>query len=119
MTVFYAMRKLRRNPSTFSSAVILHFNQNFWWKLNLEWNIELGLLNMLMDAKKRYNLICLKESLIVGCCSLWNHRNRSIFDAAPISLEICFQEFLTSVDLVMHRSKPSLKEGMTHWVDTL
>ena len=84
----------------------------------MEWNNDLDLFNMLTDAK-RYKLICFKESLIVGCWSLWNHMNRCIFDNHPISLDIYFQDFLSSFDLVRHKAKPSLKEGMTQWVDTL
>ena len=95
------------------------FSRNFWWKLNIEWNADLDLLLMLMEAKRRYNLICFKESLIVGCWAIWTHRNRNIFDNQEIDLDVCFQDFVCCFKLVMHRAKPSLKEGMSQWVDTL
>ena len=95
------------------------FSRNFWWKLLLEWNNDLDLFSMLLAAKKSYKLICFKEILIVGCWSIWNHRNRSIFDNQPVCLDNCFEDFIYSFKLIMHRAKPSLKEGMTQWVDTL
>ena len=101
------------------SDTIIEESRNIWWRLNLEWESDLDLINMLIDAKKRYNLICFKESLIVGCWSIWNHRNRCIFCNADLDLDVCFTDFVASFHLILHKVKPSLKEGMPQWLDIL
>jgi hypothetical protein len=95
------------------------FSQRFWWKLNMEWNTDLGIFDMLIDAKQRFGFSCFKESLIIGCWSIWNHRNKFIFDNQLINLPVCFIFFKESFELVRYRAKPSLLEGMTEWLDTL
>jgi Zn-dependent peptidase ImmA (M78 family) len=74
---------------------------------------------MLKDGKQRHGGICFKEILIIGAWSLWNHRNRIIFDNEDRSKQPCFVMFKEYFALVMHRAKPSLKEGMQQWIDSL
>ena len=95
------------------------FSHAFWNKLHLEWNNNLALLELLMDGNSRTNLSCFKEVLLTGCWSQWNHRNKIIFDGQDLDLMECFSLFKETFALVMHRAKPSLKEGMQQWVDTL
>jgi hypothetical protein len=95
------------------------FSQNFWWRLGYEWNTNLALIDMLKDGKHRHGGICFKEILIIGTWNLWNHRNRIIFDNEDRSLETCYGMFKEYFALVMHRAKPSLKEGMQQWIDNL
>jgi hypothetical protein len=37
------------------------FSLNFWWKLNMEWNTDLDIFDMLLEARKGNNLIFLKK----------------------------------------------------------
>ena len=95
------------------------FSQIFWWKLNQEWNMDLDIIDMLIDGRNRFNQKCFKEYLIIGCWSLWNHRNKIIFDGGHLSLDSCFSFFKETFSLIRHRAKPSLNDGMQQWLDTL
>ena len=55
------------------------FSQTFWWRLNQEWNYDLDLYEMLLDGHARASHSSFKECLIIGCWSLWIHRNNIIF----------------------------------------
>ena len=55
------------------------FSQCFWWSLNMEWNSNSQLIDMLIEGRKRYKIIFLREILMVGCWSNWNHRNKDIY----------------------------------------
>jgi hypothetical protein len=57
--------------------------------------------------------------MMAGCWSIWNQRNSIIFDNVQRDLDSCFNFFKTSLGLIRHRIKPSLKEGMQDWLDTL
>ena len=80
------------------------FSQTFWWKLNLEWNSYLQGLDRLVDVKQTNNFICYKEVVIAGCWSVWNHRNKIIFDNQNLDILVCFWVFKQSFALVMHRA---------------
>jgi hypothetical protein len=102
---------------TYFSDVI--FCQTFWWKLNFEWNTDLSIIDMLMDCRSRYNLKRFKEVIIIGCWAMWNHRNKNIFENQSIGQTECFRIFKQDFHLMMHRAKPSLKEGMQQWLNTM
>ena len=74
---------------------------------------------MLIDAKNRSTNQFFDIAMIAGCWSIWNHRNKIIFDGELRSLELCFSFFVDSVNVIRHRIKPSLKEGMQAWLDLL
>jgi hypothetical protein len=95
------------------------FSQTFWWRLGMEWDTDLSLIDMLIDGKQRNNSIYFKEAMIIGCWTIWIHRNKFIFDNAPICQDRCFAMFRESFALIMYRAKPSLKDGMQQWLDTL
>lgn len=95
------------------------FSQNLWWKIGEEWNTDLLLLDMIMDAERRSFNPFFKIAMIAGCWSLWNHRNSIIFDNQQRSLDICYNFFKSSIQEIRHRVKPGLKEGMQDWIDTL
>lgn len=42
------------------------FSQNFWLSLKIEWNPELELLKMLIEARNRLDIMCYREALIAG-----------------------------------------------------
>ena len=95
------------------------FSQNFWSKLNIDWQCNLNLMDMLVEAKGRSNLAFFDIAMMVGCWSIWNHRNKIIFEGDPVNLDVCFDFFLVSVHLIRHRIRPSLKEGLLTWLDLL
>jgi hypothetical protein len=43
------------------------FSQNFWWKLGEEWNVELDIMDMIIDARDRSQNTFFKEIMISGC----------------------------------------------------
>ena len=59
------------------------------------------------------------EIMIVGCWSIWNQRNDLIFEGIPCSISDCRYEFIKTFKLTMLRAKPSLKEGMSSWIDNI
>jgi hypothetical protein len=95
------------------------FSQRFWWQLNFEWNTELGIMGLLIDGKRRHNISCFKEILMAGCWTLWNKRNRLIFESEEMDMLSTIRFFKDTFVLIRHRTKPSLKEGMSQWLDTL
>ena len=95
------------------------FSKDFWSILGESWDTKLGFIEMLLDAQQRSTNIFFKVTLIAGCWSLWNHRNKIIFDNKQRSLVSCLNLFKVSVSLIRHRVKPSLKEGMQDMLDLL
>jgi hypothetical protein len=84
-----------------------------------EWDTNMPLHDMIIEAKYRYNKKFFKEALIVGCWTIWNHRNKAIFENEYIDPLTCIFMFKESFSVIMHRAKPSLREGMQQWLDTL
>ena len=76
-------------------------------------------MDMLIEAKNRSQNPFFKLSMIAVCWSIWNHRNKIIFDAGIRDQETCFNFFKVSVGDIRHRIKPSLKEGLQIWIDGL
>jgi hypothetical protein len=95
------------------------FSQTFWWKIGEEWNLDFDLINMIIDANNRSSNQFFKEAMMCGCWSIWNERNGIIFDGMHRDLNHCYSFFKSSVGMIRHRVKPSLKEGMQNWLDTL
>ena len=95
------------------------FSMEFWNKLGESWDIELQFNDMIMDAKNRSGNNFFKIAMMAGCWSLWNHRNKIIFDNEQRSMNTCSAFFKASIEDIRHRVKPSLKEGMQAWIDNL
>jgi hypothetical protein len=74
---------------------------------------------MISEVGPLFSTSCFIEVLMLVCWSIWNHRNRAIFDNKPININECLRFFKEDFILVRHRAKPSLKEGMSSWLDTL
>jgi hypothetical protein len=83
-----------------------------------EWNTNLPLIDMLIEGKRRKNKICFKDVLIVRSWSIWNHRNIIIFENESINQDKCYNMSREYFYTIMHRAKPSLKEGMQRWIDS-
>jgi hypothetical protein len=52
------------------------------------------------------------ETTMVGCWSFWIHRMRANFENQNISWYL-LQVLKESFELVMHKARPNLKEGMS------
>jgi hypothetical protein len=74
--------------------------------------LDFDLINMIIDAKNRSSNLFFKEALMCGCWSIWNERNGIIFDGKYRYLNRCYSFLKSSVGMIRHRVKPSLKEGM-------
>ena len=87
--------------------------------MGIEWNSDMDLNSMIQDAKQRYSMTFIMEILITGCWSLWDQRNSYIFREKTPNLNSCIAHLKNSFVMIMHRARPSLKEGMQAWLDTL
>ena len=95
------------------------FSQGFWWNIGFEWNSDMEINNMIIDAKHRYKIDHFMEAMILGCWSIWNQRNGMIFEGIPCSINECKNEFVRYFKMTMLRAKPTLKEGMSSWIDNI
>ena len=95
------------------------FSQGFWWNLGIEWNTDMGIHDLIIAAKQRYQLDFFMEIMIVGSWSIWNQRNGWIFEGIPCSITECRYDFNKTFKLTMLRAKPSLKDGMSSWIDNI
>jgi hypothetical protein len=95
------------------------FSQSFWWAIGMEWNPDLDLYSMIADAKNRFSHNFMMEIFITGCWSIWEQRNDAIFRGIYPDVQRCVDRFKFFISLNLHRAKPSLKEGMQSWLDTL
>lgn len=95
------------------------FSQNFWMALGFEWNTDLDIINMLMDGKQRTTSACFKETLLAGCWSIWKHKNSIIFYHKPRSITYALCCFKEHFGMIMKKARPTLKDGMQDWLDTL
>jgi hypothetical protein len=96
-----------------------NFSQGFWWAIGIEWNVDMDIHQMIADAKIRYSMSFIMDIIITGCWSLWDQRNNAIFNGVDPNLQRCIIKFRNYFCLNMHRAKPSLREGMQSWLDTL
>jgi hypothetical protein len=73
---------------------------------------------MLIEAENSSFNPFFKIAMIVGCWSIWNHRNKNHFlwDSKRY-IEVCYQLFKEAISMIRHRVRPSLKEGMQDWLD--
>jgi hypothetical protein len=53
------------------------------------------------------------EVLMAGCWTLWNKRNRLIFDGDDVDIHSSVTFFKEIFSLIRHRAEPSLKDGMS------
>jgi hypothetical protein len=85
----------------------------------MQWEEEYDIYEMISYFREAMEQSCFMEALIIGCWSIRNHRNNAIFEDRAVNLSTCFNFFKESILLIRHMAKPSLKEGMTVWLDTL
>jgi hypothetical protein len=95
------------------------FSERFWWAIGMEWNPGMDLYNMIVDAKNTYSHKFIMEIPITGCWSIWEQRNDAIFRGIYPDVQRCVTRFKSFISLNLYRAKPSLKEGMQSWLDTL
>lgn len=95
------------------------FSQGFWWSIGIEWNLDNNIFDMILDAKRRYQVNFMMEIMIIGCWSLWCQRNDLIFEGIPANIHSCKAEFIKTFHLTMIRAKPSLKDGLSSWIDNV
>jgi hypothetical protein len=50
--------------------------------LGVYWDLTLDFQAMVLHARIQFNYVIFREVFIIGCWSLWCHRNDIIFDAA-------------------------------------
>jgi hypothetical protein len=95
------------------------FSMRFWWAIGIEWNTDMQLHNMIKDAKNIYSLDFFMEIIITRCWSLWDQRNSFIFNQIDPPFNRFIHKFKDYCSIILHRARPSLKEGMQAWLDTL
>lgn len=69
-------------------------SQKNWWKLGIEWNLDLNLMEILVHSGiMNQNITCFNEIMILGCWALCNHRNQIIFHNGNRIINSAFQVF--------------------------
>jgi hypothetical protein len=96
-----------------------NFSQAFWWALNIEWDTDRDLHDMISEVKRRYSMEIIMEIIITGCWTIWDQRNNMIFNLIRPTIPACITKFRIYCSVIMHRARPSLKDGMQAWLDTL
>jgi hypothetical protein len=96
-----------------------NFSQSFWWALNIEWDTDRDLHDMITDVKRRYSMDFIMEIIITGCWALWDQRNDMIFNHINHFVPSYIIKFKIYCSVILHRARPSLKEAMQAWLDTL
>jgi predicted SAM-dependent methyltransferase len=77
-----------------------------WRKIREEWNNELDIVDMMIEAKKKNKFNNLFKKAVL------NHRNKIIFDREHRDLDQCYSFLRSSIMMFRHRDKTSLKDGM-------
>jgi hypothetical protein len=96
-----------------------NFSQAFWWDLNIEWDTDRDLQDMISEVKRRYSMEFIMEIIITGCWAIWDQRNNMIFNLIRPTIPTCITKFRIYCSVIMHRARLSLKDGMQAWLDTL
>jgi hypothetical protein len=96
-----------------------NYSQAFWWALNIEWDTDRDLHDMISEVKRRYSMEFIMEIIITGCWAIWDQRNNKIFNQIRPTIPACIAKFKIYCSAIMHRARPSLKDGMQAWLDTL
>jgi hypothetical protein len=96
-----------------------NFSQDFWWALNIEWDTHRDLHDMITDVKRRYSMEFIMEIIIIGCWPLLDQRNNMIFNHIRPTVPACIIKFKIYCFVIMHRARPSLKDGMQVGLETL
>jgi hypothetical protein len=85
------------------------FSHEFWNLLHMQWDANDEIYDMISNGRGTNPIACFMEVLIMGCWSLWNHRNNVIFEGKTINLHVCFNFFKECFSLIRNRAKPNLK----------
>jgi hypothetical protein len=75
-------------------------------------NVSLEFQAMVLHARIHFNSVIFREIFIIGCWSLWCHRNDIIFYAASLSFSQWKRIFLRELQAVSLRVKSRVKEEM-------
>jgi hypothetical protein len=52
-----------------------NFSQSFWWALNIKWDTDRDLDDMITDVRRRYSMDFIMEIIITRCWALWDQTN--------------------------------------------
>lgn len=85
------------------------FSASCWAYLRIHWNVALMPDAMLSQARRNFNSKIFREVLIVGCWTIWCHKNRIIFDNMGVDLGRWKHSFKDELKLVSLRAKPEIK----------
>lgn len=62
------------------------FSRWCWTFLGVQWNANLDIMEMVIQARRDFGLKIFREIIIVASWAIWTHRNEVIFDGVPLSL---------------------------------
>lgn len=69
------------------------FSQWCWRFLDISWNLTLSVQDMIQEGKGKLRLKSFKEIVVVAAWTIWNYRNKIIFDNGILSLAAWKEEF--------------------------
>jgi hypothetical protein len=82
--------------------------------LGIQWDSSLDFQLMVLDARQIFGLATFREIFILGCWSLWCHRNDIIFDAGSLTFSKWRAHFVREMNAVTLGVKPQLAEEKIH-----
>jgi hypothetical protein len=88
-----------------------NFSQSFWWALNIEWDTDTNLHDMITDVRRRYSMDFIMEIIITGCWVLWDQRNNFIFNHIDPTIPSCMIKFKIYCS-VRGEAKPQARPDM-------
>jgi hypothetical protein len=74
-------------------SCIYSFRQDLWNLLHMQWEEEYDIYEMISYFREAREQSCFMKALIIGCWSIWNHRNNAIFEDQAVNLSTCFRAF--------------------------
>ena len=86
------------------------FSDACWTYLGVHWDLSLDFQVMVLHARLQFNSVIFREIFIIGCWSIWCHRNDLIFDGASLSFSQWRRFFVKELQAVTLRAKPRLRE---------
>jgi hypothetical protein len=95
------------------------FSDTCWTYLGVHWDLTLDFQAMVLHARIQFNSVIFIEVFIIGCWSLWCHRNDNIFDVAPLSFSQWRRFFISELQVVSLMVKPRVKEKIRIFMSSL
>jgi len=92
------------------------FSRDCWLiTIPINWNMSLGPLDMILQARVDFDNGIFREILIIGCWVIWTTRNGVIFDNGQVNINLWKRHFKHDLGLVCAKAKPARQAPLSFW----